>query len=94
MYKQSLHHVTTASWFHGLAAYYLSAECAIRKISLLLPRVMLLEPEIRHAWTRVYDNICGDSNLAFLTSCSANFIVTALQCTLNKVRHFILELMY
>lgn len=68
-----------------MAYRYLSVECAIRKSSLHLQRVMLCELEICHAWTRVYDSICGDSNLASLTSCSANFVVTALQRTVNTV---------
>jgi hypothetical protein len=46
---------------------------------------MLREPEILHASSQVYDSIRGDSNLAFLTNCSANFTVTTLHCALNKV---------
>jgi hypothetical protein len=68
-----------------MAYRYLSAECAISKSSLHLQRVMPCEPEICHAWTRVYDSICGDSNLASLTSCSANFVVTTLRRTVNSV---------
>lgn len=72
-----------------MAYRYLSVECAIRKSSLHLQRVMLCEPEMCHAWTGVYDSICGDSNLASLTSCSANFVVTALKRTVHTVTSYL-----